>query len=56
VFESSTDLINWIAPTEQLILKDESDNGDGTVTITYSPSNPLTSRKIYFRIRAVESP
>ncbi|MEE3177769.1 MAG: lamin tail domain-containing protein, partial [Verrucomicrobiota bacterium] len=56
IIESSTDLINWIAPTEQLILKEESDNGDGTVTITYSTSNPLTSRKIYFRIRAIESP
>ena len=56
IIESSTDLINWIAPTEQLILKEESDNGDGTVTITYSTSNPLTSRKIYFRIRTVESP
>ena len=56
IIESSTDLINWIAPTKQLILKEQSDNGDGTVNITYSTSGPLTSRKTYFRIRAIESP
>ena len=56
IIESSTDLINWIAPTKQLILKKQSDNGDGTVNITYSTSDPLTSRKTYFRIRAIESP
>ena len=56
IIESSTDLVNWIASDDQLILKEELDNGDGTVTITYSTSGSLTSRKIYFRIRAFESP
>ena len=56
IIESSTDLVNWIASDDQLILKEELDNGDGTVTITYSTSGSLTSRKIYYRIRAFESP
>ena len=56
IIESSSDLINWITSEDQLILKEQSDNGDGTVTITYSTPNPLTSRRVYFRIKAVESP
>ncbi|MCH2026886.1 MAG: hypothetical protein MK172_14220, partial [Verrucomicrobiales bacterium] len=56
IIESSTDLVNWITSEDQLTLKEQSENGDGTVTITYSTPNPLTSRRVYFRIKAVESP
>ena len=56
IIESSTDLVNWITSEKQFSLKEQSDNGDGTVTITYSTASPLTSRRTYFRIKAIESP
>jgi len=56
IIESSTDLVNWITSEKQFSLKEQSDNGDGTVTITYSTASPLTSKRTYFRIKAVESP
>ena len=56
IIESSTDLVNWISSGDQLTLKEEFNNGDGTVSVTYSNSKPLDSRKIFFRLRVIESP
>tara|TARA_B100000965_G_C19434855_1_gene688134 strand:+ start:35 stop:916 length:882 start_codon:yes stop_codon:yes gene_type:complete len=56
IIESSTDLVNWISSGDQLTLKEEFNNGDGTVSVTYSNAKPLDSRKIFFRLRVIESP
>ena len=54
IIETSTDLENWTSSGDQLSLKEESDNGDGTLTLTYSISGSVDSRKVFFRLRVVE--
>ena len=50
----SNDLENWTSPDDQLSLNEESDNGDGTLTLTYSISGSVDSKKVFFRLRVVE--
>mgnify|MGYP001216395169 FL=1 len=54
IIETSTDLENWTSSDDQLSLKEESDNGDGTLTLTYSISGSVDSKKVFFRLRVVE--
>ena len=54
IIETSTDLENWTSFDDQLSLKEESDNGDGTLTLTYSISGSVDSKKVFFRLRVVE--
>ena len=54
IIETSTDLENWTSSNDQLSLKEESDNGDGTLTLTYSISGSVDSKKVFFRLRVVE--
>ena len=56
IIETSTDFLNWVSLDDQLSLKEELNNGDGTVTVTYSNSRSLDFRKIFFRLRVVELP
>ena len=54
IIETSTDLENWTSSDDQLSPKEESDNGDGTLTLTYSISGSVDSKKVFFRLRVVE--
>ena len=56
IIETSTDFLNWVSLDDQLSLKEELNNGDGTVTVIYSNSRSLDFRKIFFRLRVVELP